>query len=251
MSAALHSGDSGPVVIFVHGVGSTAAIWNAQLSAMSDSYRCYAVELRGNGANQPDPDPALISRSAFAQDVLAVADQANATRFHYVGCSLGGAVGFELWRRARERIASLTFVGSYAAYPNARDYVRSIESSVHAAGSMRSFARERAAKLGLPPSREAETIDQMAGKSVASYIATTRATWTGDYRELLGSITVPTLVVCGERDSVAPLERSEEIAAGIPGARLEVLRDAGHVANADNPAAFTALLRSFLENQTV
>lgn len=232
-------------------MGSTAAIWNYQLSGMADSYRCYAVELRGNGVNQPEPNPAHISRSAFAQDVLAVADSANAARFHYVGCSLGGAIGFELWRCARELVASFTFVGSYAAYPDAQAYVRSIESSVLAAGSMGAFARERAAKLGLPPSREAETIAQMAGKSMESYIATTRATWTGDYRALLGSITVPTLVVCGERDSVAPLERSEEIAAGIPGARLEVLGDAGHVANADNPSAFTALLREFLESQTV
>lgn len=220
------------------------------MNDLRDAYRCYAVELRGNGSSQPEPDPADISRGAFAADVLAVADSARATRFHYVGCSLGGAVGFELWRLARERIASFTFVGSYAAYPDARAYVRAIESEVRVAGSMRSFARERAAKLGLPPAREAETIAQMAGKSIESYLATTRATWTGDYRETLRSISVPTLVICGERDRVAPLELSEEIAAGIPGARLEVLKDAGHVANADNPVAFTALLREFLENQT-
>jgi 3-oxoadipate enol-lactonase len=54
------------------------------------------------------------------------------------------------------------------------------------------------------------------------------------------------LVICGERDTVAPPSFSEEIANGIPGARLQVLPNAGHVTNADDPHAFNQLLRSFL-----
>lgn len=246
MTEALHAGDAGPTVIFVHGVGSTAAIWKYQLGELSDTYRCYAVELSGNGARKPEAAPSGISRAAFVDDVLAVADAAGAARFHFVGCSLGGAVGFELWQCAPERVKSFTFVGCYAAYPNAHEYVRGVEGAVNAAKSMGAFARDRAAKLGLPPAREAETIAQMAGKSRESYLATTRATWTGDYRETLASITVPALVICGERDRIAPLELSREIADGIPNARLEILKDAGHVGNADNPAAFNGLLREFL-----
>lgn len=249
MNGALTAGDAGPAILFVHGVGSTAAIWTYQLRDLRDTYRCYAVELRGNGARKPEPDPEGISRESFVQDVLDIADAACQARFHFVGCSLGGAVGFELWRRAPERVRSFTFVGSYAAYPNAAEYVRNIEGAINAAESMEDFALERSAKLGLPPAREAETIAQMAAKSRQSYVATTRATWTGDYRRELAGITVPTLVVCGERDRIAPIELSRDIAAGIPGARLEILEGAGHVANADNPGAFNALLREFLGTQ--
>jgi pimeloyl-ACP methyl ester carboxylesterase len=87
----------------------------------------------------------------------------------------------------------------------------------------------------------------MACKSVPSYIASTKATWTGDYTGMLSSIVVPALVAYGERDPVVPLPLSEELAAGIPSAQLAAVQDAGHVANADNPAAFDALLRGFLE----
>ena len=111
---------------------------------------------------------------------------------------------------------------------------------------MRVFAEVRAAKMGLPPARVRETVEQMAAKSVACYIASTQATWTGDYRDVLPAITVPALVVHGERDIIAPLELSQEIAAGVPGARLESVPGAGHVANADDPTAFNALLREFL-----
>jgi 3-oxoadipate enol-lactonase len=241
------SGADGAPIVFVHGVGSTAAIWDYQLATLGNAHRCFAVELRGNGASRPDPLPDRITREGYVDDVLAVADAAGIERFHFVGCSLGGVVGFELWKRASQRIRTLTFVGSFAAYPNADAYVESVVASVEAAGTMEAFARERARKLGMPPGRRTdETIAQMACKSVPSYLAATRATWTGDFRNVLSSISVPTLVVYGGKDTVAPAALSEEIARGIAGAHLEVISDAGHVTNADAPERFNELLRSFV-----
>lgn len=240
---------TGPAIIFVHGVGSTAAIWDYQLEALADAHTCYAIELRGNGAAQGDPPAATISREGFVEDVLAIAKTASVDRFHFVGCSLGGVVGFELWRRIPQRIASLTFVGSFAKYPNAEQYVETIIANVTAAGNVGAFARSRVEKI-LPPHspqrRIDETISQMAAKSLPCYIASTHATWTGEYRADLPGISVPTLVVCGELDPIAPVPLSQEIAAGIPDARLEVIDDAGHVTNADAPQAFNGKLARFL-----
>ena len=111
---------------------------------------------------------------------------------------------------------------------------------------MKAFAEHRAAQLGLPPARMSETIEQMACKSIPCYLAATKATWTGDYTSMLSSITVPALIAYGEFDRVAPRELSEQIAAGIESSSLSAVPQAGHVANADNPAAFDALLRDFL-----
>ncbi|MGC1380206.1 MAG: alpha/beta fold hydrolase [Candidatus Baltobacteraceae bacterium] len=239
-------GGRGRALIFVHGVGSTAAIWDAQLDAFGDGYRCAAVELRGNGAGKPDPDPALITRAGFADDVCNVADALQAERFTLVGCSLGGVVAFELWRRAPHRFDAMVILGSFARYPDGQRYADGIAEAVREAGTMRAFAERRAAKLGLPPPRLAETIEQMACKSVPSYLAATQATWTGDYRAVLPTIDVPVLVAHGEHDTIAPAALSQEIAAGIPGARLMAIASAGHVANADNPGAFNGVLREFL-----
>jgi 3-oxoadipate enol-lactonase len=244
-TGARYCGDSGAMLIFVHGVGSTAAIWDAQLRAFCEKFRCAAVELRGNGA-PPDPDPSLITRAGFADDVLTVADALGAERFVLVGCSLGGVVAFELWKRVPERFEAMVILGSFARYPNAQSYADGIAAAVRAAGDMRTFAQQRAAKLGLPPARLNETIEQMACKSTASYLAATQATWTGDYRDVLPTVTVPVLVAYGENDAIAPRALSEEIAAGIPGAKIAAVENAGHVANADSPSAFNALLRDFL-----
>lgn len=247
IATARASGNRGDVVIFVHGVGSTAAIWDYQLEAFKDEYRCFAVELRGNGVPKPEPPPAMITREGFVEDVLAVADAAGAEKFHYVGCSLGGVIGFELWKKVPQRIKTFTFVGSFAWYPNAQQYVENVIGSVRFAGTMENFARERAKRIGMPPGhRTDETISQMGCKIIESYIASTRATWTGEYRDILPTVTVPTLVICGERDTIAPPSFSAEIAAAIPGAHLEIIADAGHVTNADDPNRFNADLQSFL-----
>ncbi|HVA27555.1 MAG TPA: alpha/beta fold hydrolase [Candidatus Baltobacteraceae bacterium] len=241
-----YAGDRGPALVFVHGVGSTAAIWDAQLEAFSGNYRCLAVELRGNGVPKPEPDPALISRAGYASDVLAVAAWAKVERFTLIGCSLGGVVAFELWAREPSRFDAMVIVGSFARYPAGQAYADGIAGALRAAGDMPAFARARASKLGLPPERERETIEQMAVKTVPSYLAATQATWTGDYTARLPTIDVPVLVTCGERDAIAPFERSQEIANAIPGALLETVANAGHVANADNPAAFDDMLARFL-----
>lgn len=233
-------------LLFVHGVGSTAAIWDSQLEAFGDEWSCVAIELRGNGALRPDPDPTLITRAGFADDVMTVADELSIERFTLVGCSLGGVVALELWKLAPQRLRAMVMLGSFARYPDGQRYADGVAAEVREAGTMRAFAERRAAKLALPAARLRETIEQMACKSVPCYLASTQATWTGDYRALLSTIDVPVLVAYGERDVIAPRALSAEIASGIAGAKLAMVGGAGHVANADDPPAFNRLLREFL-----
>lgn len=242
------AGERGSALVFVHGVGSTAAIWDRQLKAFCDSHRCVAIELRGNGVPKPEPDASQINRPGFALDVLSVCDNLGIDRFTIVGCSLGGVVAFELWQRNSPRIESMVIVGSFARYPDGRAYADSIKEAVKQAGSMAVFAQQRAAKMALPPERLEETLDQMACKEVPSYLAATEATWTGDYSATLPMINVPVLVACGEHDTIAPPELSRRIADGIPGARFALVPEAGHVANADNAPAFNAMLANFLDS---
>ena len=61
------------------------------------TYRCVAIELRGNGVLAPDPNPALITREGFAQRRARRRGRARHRAIMLVGCSLGGVVAFELW----------------------------------------------------------------------------------------------------------------------------------------------------------
>ena len=143
----------------------------------------------------------------------------------------------------------MVLLGTFARYPDGDRYAQQIAAQAREIGDMRAFGELRAAKLGLPPARLRETIEQYACKSVECFLAATQATWTGEYRDLLPKIDVPVLVACGEHDLVAPRALSEEIASGIAGAELAMIPGGGHVANADEPATFNALVREFLERR--
>ena len=67
-----------------------------------------------------------------------------------------------------------------------------------------------------------------------------------DSLALLPTITCPTLVLCGRQDAVAPLERHQEMAHGIPGASLAVIEECGHLSTLERPAEVSAALRAWL-----
>lgn len=71
-----------------------------------------------------------------------------------------------------------------------------------------------------------------------------------DHRSDLASIDVPTLIVVGSEDQVTPPELAHELAAGIPGAKLVELADAGHLANQERPAQFNAAVATFMGAST-
>ncbi|TAM87287.1 alpha/beta hydrolase [bacterium] len=247
--AARVAGRTGEPLIFVHGVGSTAEIWEPQLTSLSQHLRCAAVELRGNGVAPVPVNLSSITRTGFARDALAVADAFGAQRFHLVGCGLGGIVGLELWRLAPGRIASFCLLDSFAAYPDGEAVAAGIIDDVLTAPSLVTYS-EGWANLLLPPRapayRRTASVRQMAQKDRRAFTRFTLATWTCDYRPLLASIAVPTLLLWGEHDRIVPRVLCEELAANIRGAHLVTVPDAGHHCHADAPAFVDAALEAFI-----
>ena len=254
-----HAGN-GPAVVFLHGVGSTAEIWRHQLLSLAPSLQCIAVDYRGYGRSDVPPNASLapdardaqaISRAAFACDVFAVLDECGLASAHLCGCSLGGVVALECYAQASERVRSLTLVDTFAFYPGG---IASINDRIRVLDALgiEEFARARAAVV-LHPHAPAERVEhvrsQMASIPLEVYKAATRATWTGDYRDLLPRIAVPVLVMWGERDeTIAPYERSAEIAYALrEPSPVTVVPHAGHLPNVDNPEFFNHAISTFVQ----
>jgi pimeloyl-ACP methyl ester carboxylesterase len=97
---------SGPPLLLVHGDFSDGpGAWSLQLESLSGHHRLIVVDRRGHGRSPREPRPYTIAGDAT--DVLAVADQAGADRFHLAGHSYGGLVAIEVARRAADRVRSL------------------------------------------------------------------------------------------------------------------------------------------------
>ncbi|TAM59365.1 alpha/beta hydrolase [bacterium] len=247
--AARVAGRTGDPLIFVHGFDTTAEVWESQLSSLSRRFRCAAVELRGNGVAPLPVKLSSITCEGFACDVLAVADALGAPSFHLIGCDLGGIAGLELWRRAPERIAGIALLGSFAAFPHGKTIAKTVIEDALEAKTMVAYA-ERHVELVLPPRAPAfqrtRLVRQLALKDRRAYSRFALATWTADYRGLLASMDIPTLVLWGEHDRITPRACSEELAAAIPGARQITVPDAGHLVQADAPVFVNAALEAFV-----
>jgi pimeloyl-ACP methyl ester carboxylesterase len=247
--AYVDAGD-GDSVVFLHGVGATKKCWAMQMRLLSRKFRCIALDYRGYGDSDVPPIES-ISREGYARDVAAVMDAAGLDKAVLCGNSLGGVVALEFYKQFPQRVRSLVLVDSFAYYPGGAESIPDRIKTLDDLG-IEKFAETRSPAL-FAPGAHAWLVEKaradLASIPLEVYKASTRVTWTADYRELLPNIKVGALVVWGEHDTkIAPRALSNELALGIPAASdLTVIPNAGHIPQMENPIAFNADVAGFLK----
>jgi 3-oxoadipate enol-lactonase len=236
------------LVVLLHGLGSSAADWERQIAALIPHYRVVAVDFPGHGRTAR----ARASVSAMAAAVEATVAGIDARPAHVVGLSLGGCVAQALALRAPDRVRSLVLVNTFArlrpAGPRAAGRMLArlallLAAPMAAVGNY--VARDLFPKPEQEPLRR-EAAARIARTSRCGYLSAVGAVGRFDARTRLGEIRCPTLVVAGDRDTAIPLEAKQALARGIPGARLVVVADSGHVSNWDQPETFNRIVLEFL-----
>ncbi len=252
-SIALHRRGSGELLVFLHGIGGNKSNWRRQLAHFGSHAMAVAMDFRGYGESDDYEGPAGISQ--FADDVARVIAHCGAARAHVVGLSLGGRVAQRLALLHPERVASLALVDTRS---DARDTRTSAEreaflnarSKPLLGGKTPSDIAPSVVKSLVGPHASPAVVEELmqsiSSLRTTSYLKTIEANVCDDFAGDLGKIRVPTLVVVGEHDTTTPLRHSQELVALIPGARLQVIRNAGHLTNIEQPDAFNACLADFL-----
>ena len=238
------AGDGGVPIVFLHGVGSDKSVWAPQLEHFGANRRAIAVDYPGYG--ESDPVAPGTTRDDFAAAVLAAMDTLQIERAHVCGLSLGGVIAIAIHHAAPERCASLTLADTFAVHPNGPAIY---ERSVAASEQMSELAAARTPVLLAPGASEdvhQEVRETMARIDPEAFRIGAEAVWLADQRDRVAAIRVPTLVLVGDQDTVTPPELSRELAEAIPGAELNVLAGAGHLANVERPADFNRLVEEFL-----
>ncbi|MFE3599468.1 3-oxoadipate enol-lactonase, partial [Streptomyces sp. NPDC059142] len=233
-----------PPLLLGPSLGTSLALWDGVVPELAVSHRVVRWDLPGHGGS----DAALIGPGATVADlarlVLALADSLALERFAYAGVSLGGAVGLHLATHAPERISSLAVICSSAHF-GARGPWEERAALARREG-MAGIARASPSRWFTPGFTVAALVDDVRGADPAGYAACCEALGAYDIRDLLPTVTAPTLVVAGREDPAAPPAHSREIADGVPGAALVELPGAAHLAPAERPEAVTAALRAHL-----
>lgn len=244
---------SGAPVLFLHGFPFDRTLWDGQVAALPAGWRALAPDLRGFGASR-DPGREPLTMAQHAADMVALLDQLRIERAVVCGLSMGGYIALAMLRIAPERLRALVLCDTRAE----PDGAEARETRVATAERVRREGTAAIVATLLPKllaestfARAPGVVERLRGMmEAASAESIARASLgmaeRADARPLLADIRVPVLVLGGESDAVTPPDVLRSLAAAIPGARLELLPDAGHVSNLENPAAFDAALHAFL-----
>jgi len=244
---------SGPPLLLLHGIGSNSRSFRHQLADLADGWTVVAWDAPGYGRSDDPLQP--FSLEDLADRAVGLLDELEIERAHVLGVSMGGVVAQLVYHRHPRRVRSLILAdtnpgGGGLPEPERSERVRQRLDALERSGP-RGMAEARAPRLlrpGAPAELLAEVTDIMAEVRPAGYCAAASALGQTDLTPLLGAIEVPTLVIHGEQDAVVPPETGRMLADSIPGARLVLIPDAGHVSNQEQPAAFNAAVRQFLED---
>jgi 3-oxoadipate enol-lactonase len=243
---------SGPLVLFLHGLGTTRSGFDPQLEALAERYRCVAWDMPGYGASPPPA--AGLTFPLLADAVAGLIDTLGETQVHLAGLSLGGQIALHTALRHPRRVRSLALLDSSPAFgldgTDAETWKRLRLDALDAGQTPASMAARVMHSIMAPGVAEgalAAATASMARISAEGLRAAVECLPTHDVRERLGEVGAPTLVLVGEYDEETPLSYARALAAGIPGALLQIIPGAGHVSNLEAPEAVSAALRAHLD----
>jgi pimeloyl-ACP methyl ester carboxylesterase len=229
-------------------------MWHPQVQKLTAAgYRLITPDLRGFGESDAPDGP--YSMELFADDVVALLDHLHIPRAVVGGMSMGGYVLFSICERYPERLAGACFITTRAAADDEAGKARRLQlaQEVMKFGSQvvaEAFEKLLFAEASLVerPKLVAEVYRWMTAtdsRGLAGGLLAMRER--RDYTAFLPMLTVPALAIGAAGDRAAPPELSRAIAAAIPGCRLCMVPDAGHLANLEHPGAFTRCLLDFLQ----
>ncbi|MBL4720980.1 MAG: alpha/beta fold hydrolase [Alphaproteobacteria bacterium] len=245
-----------PTVTFAHALSLNLHSWDSQVAAFAENYQVLRVDMRGHGGS--DPKGGAFSIEDLADDVAALLDHLGIQKTHFVGSSLGAMVGFALAFNHPKRLASLVFMASQGALPEAgsaaaRERIATMRASDATPDTtMAAQADATIARLMHNPKddghgeRTALMRDILGDTTLFGQARAYEAILNMNYDSRLSEIHTPTLIVAGAEDSSTPSSRMQMYADGIAGARMEIIKEAGHFPNIDQPNAFNALLNAFV-----
>ncbi|WP_413043525.1 3-oxoadipate enol-lactonase [Pseudomonas sp. YJ42] len=241
-----------PVLVLSNSLGTTLEMWDAQVPAFSEHFSVLRYDTRGHGGSAATPGPYSIEQ--LGRDVLELVDALGTDRFAFCGLSMGGLIGQWLGINAGERLTRLVICNTGAKIGTDEVWNERIDTVLK--GGEQAMRDMRDASIarwftptfaGREPVQTHRLTQMIANTTPAGYAANCAAVRDADYREQLGAIKIPTLIVCGHQDPVTTPEHGHFMQDRIAGAELVEL-EAAHLSCVEAGDDFTQRVLAFLRS---
>jgi 3-oxoadipate enol-lactonase len=236
-----------PPLLLSNSLGTSMAMWDAQIEALSSHFRVIRYDSRGHG--QSDAPAGAYSMDRLGRDAVALLDRLGIEKTHFCGLSKGGMVGQWLAARAPDRVERLVLANT-SAYMGPPEAWQSRINAVLSDG-MEWLAEASIGRWFTPAfvEREPERIEPIRKMLLATnpvgYAGCCAAIRDMDLRPFAICNQLPTLVIAGSQDPATPLEHSAFLVDRAANARLEIV-PAAHLSNVEAPEVFASLVLGFL-----
>ncbi len=238
----------GPNLIFIHGLGGEAANWAANIVPVSARYHVYALDQIGFGhSDKPLIDYRI---ETFVEFLQAFMQELNIPKATLVGNSLGGWIAVDFAARHPETVEGLVLVDAAGLRAEGGGGEPRLDLNPSSLAGMRRILEFIVFNKQLVTDELARQAFENHLKSGDGY--TIQRILAGLFTthqfedDKLRSIRTPTLVLWGRDDALTPLSIGERYQKGIPGAKLVVLDQCGHIPQIEKPVEFNAALLNFL-----
>lgn len=248
----LDAGD-GPPLVLLHGIGSGAASWTAQIEEFSKQYRVIAWNAPGYGTSGPVA-PDVPAASDYAAHLGALLDAVEIPVCNLVGHSLGAIVACGFARAEPDRVASLMIASPASGYGPAGEEMqqqrRTGRMSLMNDLGPEGLARERHGNLlseNAPQWARDRVRTVMAQLRPDGYRQAVELLVNGDIKADAARISLPVTVVVGGADTVTPPDGCKAVADSFETSNFEVLPGLGHACYVEGPDLFNPVLSAHLE----
>ena len=241
---------SAPVVTLSHSLATDLSMWDPQMKALTARYRVLRYDTRGHGGT--DAPAGAYTLDQLADDAQALLKALGVARTHWIGLSMGGMIGQTLALKSPEIFLSLSLCDTSSRIPAEAKPLWADRIKTAQTQGMEPLVEGTIGRWFTAPFREqrndvVEPVRTMIRRTPPQgYAGCCAAISALDLTDRLPAIKIPTLVVVGEEDQGTPVAASQAIQAKIAGSQLEILKSAAHLANMEQPEAFTKAVTTFL-----
>jgi pimeloyl-ACP methyl ester carboxylesterase len=245
----------GEPVLFIMGTGLTHALWTRQIDAFKGKYKCISYDNRGTGETDRTKEGHTVAN--YAEDAAGLLDHLGIASAHVAGWSLGSCIGQELAIHHPDKVRSLILIATWCKpYPFLR---RRFEVQIEIAklGNQRLLGEYSVLHLFRADHLDEhdEEVLQFQRRSLEGPGRSPMETMIAHYRmdiehdtaDRLAQIKVPTLVLGGQDDALIRAPYQEEVHRRIPGAEINLISKADHMALALMPDRVNRIALDFLE----
>ncbi len=242
--------EDAPVVAFSTSIGTTLEMWDAQVQALADRYRCLRYDTRGHGRSQVLDQRVTIDD--LANDLADLLEALGVKKAHIVGLSLGGMTAQAFGARHPDRAESLVLMATSAYLPSGWDE----RAAVVRAQGMGAIVDAVLARWFTPeftaahPEQVAPMRERFLQLDPRGYAACCEAIRDMDLRPSNAAIRAPILIIAGADDPATPVAMMEDIRTRIAQAELVVLPRAAHILSVERSDLVNRYLAAFLDSFT-